>query len=78
MGVFHVFKIVQMLPNRAKHHTVIESYILSIVNSWSFTESANVDFIFFMSDVKDWYFPSNIYWNFPDKPSFDCFWVILK
>ena len=20
MGVFHVFKIVQMLPNRAKHH----------------------------------------------------------
>ena len=29
MGVFHVFLIVQMLPNRAKHHEISKNTLLT-------------------------------------------------
>ena len=36
MGVFHIFKIVQMLPNRAMHHTLyVQILTLKIIKKYS-------------------------------------------
>ena len=43
MGIFHVFSIVQMIPNRAKRHMVVvgQHFLESLFLQWDISQRCN-------------------------------------
>ena len=45
MGLFHIFEIVQMVPNRATHHIchdIVSTYFLIFIYSWWYVTQSNL------------------------------------
>ena len=62
MGVFHIFKIVQMVPNRAKHRNLIgfANMVLQTCQKWS--EAAKI--LLQQVLVLNWSISLWVSWNF--------------